>query len=117
MTTTATFTPGPWTYKPCTIGHPDNLRNRVVKCDGYNIARVFSEDSTLAGMTSIAPPEAVAEANARLIAAAPDLLAACRAALEVIPGLEVRSWPPGHAMKRDAIGLLTAAINAATGEQ
>jgi hypothetical protein len=38
------------------------------------------------------------------------LRAACEAALEVLPGLEVRSWPPGHEMKRKAIQRLSAAL-------
>ena len=82
MTTTATHTPGPWTYRPCTIGHPNNRRNPIVSSEGNYIARVCSQESTLPGMTSRAPDAATAEANARLIAAAPALLVACRAALE-----------------------------------
>jgi hypothetical protein len=45
---------------------------------GQNIARVFSEDSTLPGLTSLAPIVAEAVANAVLIGAAPGLLAECK---------------------------------------
>jgi pyridoxine 5'-phosphate synthase PdxJ len=38
---------------------------------------------------------------------------ACKAALEVLPGLEVRSWPPGHEMKRKAIQQLQTALGEA----
>lgn len=51
--------------------------------------------------------------DAALIAAAPRLLAAAEAALSVIPGLEVRSWPPGFEMKETALRLLREAIAAA----
>lgn len=83
-TTKAAFTPGPWTFKRCEIGSPDNARNPMVRCssrthDGRDIAyiaRLSCEESTIPGMTSLAPSLLEAEANARLIAAAPDLLAA-----------------------------------------
>jgi hypothetical protein len=38
------------------------------------------------------------------------LRAACKAAVDVLPGLEVRSWPPGHEMKRKAIQQLQTAL-------
>ena len=77
MTSTkATHTPGPWRYHKLTIGHPDNAHNPVVEAPGHYIARLFSADSTLPGMTSRAPVAKEAEANAYLIAAAPRLLAA-----------------------------------------
>ena len=38
------------------------------------------------------------------------LRAACESALAYIPGSEVRSWPPGFALKKQAIEQLTAAI-------
>lgn len=49
-------------------------------------------------------------ADTFLIAAAPDLLAACVAALEVLPCLEVRNWPPGWALKDEALRKLKSAI-------
>lgn len=39
------------------------------------------------------------------------LEAALKACLDVLPGLEVRSWPPGHEMKRKAIELARKALN------
>lgn len=55
-------TPGPWEYAP-TAGHETHGQS-VVYNDGLSIAIVYD-----------------GEANARLIAAAPDLLQACKAAV------------------------------------
>ena len=109
MTTTATHTPGPWTYRPCTIGHPNNRRNPIVSSEGNYIARVCSQESTLPGMTSRAPDAATAEANARLIAAAPALLAACRAALTALQLADQDVYDEGKTCAQ-----LTAAIEQAT---
>lgn len=69
-------TPGKWTYSRINIGHPDNAKNPIVSSPSNYIARLFSSESTLMGMTSRGPSLEEAEANARLIAAAPELLAA-----------------------------------------
>jgi hypothetical protein len=56
------------------------------------------------------------EANARLIAAAPDLVAACKAALEdseMIPGRVY--YGPGLELTGATIDLLKAAVSKATG--
>jgi hypothetical protein len=67
-------TPGPWTFSVCEIGHENNRLNHVVgsECGNY-IARLFSEQSTLPGMTSLGPDNDTAIANAKLIAAAPEM--------------------------------------------
>lgn len=39
--------------------------------------------------------------DARLIAAAPEMLEALEAAFQLIPSLSVVQWPPGHALKRE----------------
>lgn len=109
-------TPGPW--------HLETVKTQVGSChkigpfpsgSGFvgkqNHACVYSDGN---GVGDKSPVAIELAANARLIAAAPDLLAACQAALAVLPGLEVRSWPPGHAMKKDAIEKLKAAIEKAT---
>ena len=78
-------TPGPWHYDIVTIGHPDNRINPCIS-SGHSdpsrasfIARIAWEGSTVPGMTSLAPATfEEAQANARLIAAAPDLLAALK---------------------------------------
>ena len=67
-------TPGPWSYKPVNIGHPDNAINPMVSSDsGLFIARIGWQGSTVPYMSSLTPETFdEAEANARLIAAAPD---------------------------------------------
>lgn len=77
-------TAGPWSYEKCTLGHPSNSRNPIVEFNGGHIARLFSPDSTLTGLTSLAPPIEEVEANARLIACAPELLSACEKAMELV---------------------------------
>ena len=54
-------------------------------------------------------------ANARLIAAAPDLLEALEACLAFIPCSTIRSWPPGFALKDKALALTRAALAKAKG--
>lgn len=77
--TKGTHTPGPWKYERITIGHPDNWRNPIVTAPGNYIARLFCAESTVAGMTADGLTTLdEAEANAALIAAAPDLLEACQ---------------------------------------
>lgn len=54
--------------------------------------------------------ETVCKVADRLQVERDSLLAAAKAAVAVLPGLEVHSWPPGHRMKADALELLRAAI-------
>lgn len=93
----STHTPGPW-RKP--LAKEDYAGACVVRDDGYIVAdcNVFGGDG--------APSAQECEANARLIRAAPDLLAACKSALERIDGMN------------EAMGVvdeLRAAIAKATG--
>lgn len=57
--------------------------------------------------------EKIGEANARLIAAAPDLLAACQAALPILTAYIPPENFDGHAAK--ALAAVTAAVSKATG--
>ncbi len=66
------FTPGPWIVTDATTGH--DLPHRWI-ADCYQLSIVTQESGNI-------PNHEQAEANARLIAAAPELLAACKAALE-----------------------------------
>ena len=76
-------TPGPWSYQKCTLGDPSNAHNPIVESDGQYIARLFAPMAR-AGCTSRSPTtQQEAEANAHLIAAAPDLLAALESLREV----------------------------------
>jgi hypothetical protein len=93
-------TPGPWKNKTTYLGHENNRRNIIIGVEGCtnNIARVFSPDATLAGMTSQAPESrAEAEANARIIEVAPDMLTA----------LEARSRA-GHKVERHVAGAISS---------
>lgn len=64
-------TPGPWAIDPPMKPNCLSIREGA---DGYLIATVWKDDSP-----------ALMEADAHLICAAPDLLAACRAALDELP--------------------------------
>ena len=70
-----THTPGPWEPHRGVIGGGNSLR--VCKPDATKSRGCFS----VAEAETIGIPRRQAEANARLIAAAPDLLAACKSAL------------------------------------
>lgn len=59
---TTSFTPGPWHTGPHYTSDVESREGRICSCDPFMSPR--------------------AEANVRLIAAAPDLLAACKRALE-----------------------------------
>lgn len=65
-------TPGPWTFD-------ENNGNPLVKHKWGYVARVFSADSTIQGCSSLGPQADIAIANARLLSAAPDMLAALKA--------------------------------------
>lgn len=46
-----------------------------------------------------------------------NLIIACEAALKVLPGLEVRSWPRGHGLKADALKKVSFALASARGSR
>lgn len=80
---TTQHTPGPWSYQG--IGPVFDVTaqaGRTAKYIGHFIARL---PATIAGFEPI--PEDAREANARLIAAAPDLLAAAELSLRNIESL------------------------------
>jgi len=72
----AKHTPGPWSTEGADncnyMAEPDHASHRIVG-DGWTIAMVLCDVGELA---------AASEPNARLMAAAPDLLAACKAVLD-----------------------------------
>lgn len=89
------FTPGPWLHK-------FNAREyeRAVYAGHYQIAAVY-------GTRDSASPADEAKANARLIAAAPDMLAALRHAADFIATCQREGCPAGPvavpSIIRDAI--------------
>lgn len=85
-------TPGPWNYN-------EGTRDVIVSKNGYN-------DVLIAQLYKIGSQH---EANARLIAAAPELLEACKAALEVLI-LTTPKSDKATSHKCAAITLVTIAI-------
>lgn len=101
---TAKHTPGPWMAHPyssvagCPISaQPDRAKNTIIIAAARSAA---AED--------LAAFRAEIEANARLIAAAPDMLAALERIADPAPG--VKRLPPW------AVGIARAAIAKARGE-
>lgn len=93
----ANHTPGPWTLE--LNNHPDEIGddNYSLFCNGYEFGK-YNDESLACGFDATTP-----SANARLIAAAPDLLAACQEALVCLPdGMD------------DLVAQLNAAIKLAT---
>lgn len=89
----ATHTPGPWMVAPCSDG--DEIRNVVAdyseRIDGgltIRVARWIAElDASLDFDSDVERQLAEMDANARLIAAAPDLLDALKAMVASYDGL------------------------------
>jgi len=89
-------TPGPWAYDKCEIDGRYSI---------YHMGPI-----AYCGDTTFEPGDG--EANARLIAAAPDLLAACEAAMAWIA--DPASFPADHV--DDVANALSRAIVAARGK-
>lgn len=98
MSDKATHTPGPWLAAEDEVGTNPDI---CIEAIGYGI---------IADVGGGLPH--VRRANARLIAAAPDLLAACEAALHdseyMEPGKVYHG--PGHELTRETKAMLRAAI-------
>lgn len=106
-------TPGPWEV------HADNReRDGLWELVGYNIESEYGE---IVGCEGIDPWKDNAESNARLIAAAPDLIKAAEfALLNLMRNLhseEVCGQPFMGDDEHEAIAILRAAIAKAKGEQ
>jgi hypothetical protein len=104
----AEHTPGPWR----TYGPDSQDANWIIAYDGQEI--YVSEIAKIPATWNHILDERKA-ANARLIAAAPDLLAACEAALEPLMTYHPRI-PELDRQVKDARGKLLAAIAKAKGE-
>lgn len=95
----ASFTPGPWAY--------DGRVTRTIYAarDGFTEAPTICDVlDTTEGLEGSCRQ---ADANGRLIAAAPDLLAACEAMIEAVDG--------SHAQVMFAIGVMKRAVAKAKG--
>jgi len=95
-------TPGPWSYEDNPYGH-----DAIYGADGRLIAHVFGDD-------------AQAQADARLIAAAPELLEAAQMVIAWYEAEDDHSKADFYErmqMCRDSESALRAAIAKATGEQ
>lgn len=99
----AKFTPGPWECRRAVLGLSGDYGIKAPNCENI-LAEVFSEFRTKG-----VDDQTAALANARLIAAAPELLGACRA---VLNWYEVDSSEFNREM---AIAAVRAAIAKATG--
>ena len=87
-------TPGPWKQSGLISAGVKGETSIVIDAKGFHIARLFTPNGPF-GCNSLAPGFKTTEANGFLIAAAPELLAACQEALTQINlGIHV-AWDPG----------------------
>ena len=93
------FTQGPWAYSTSDEGWTFS----IYQADDAGFTPESSDVATLFAHTVQCDPKDIQEANARLIAAAPDLLKACKAVAN-------------SGMRNAAYDACVAAIAAATGE-
>lgn len=109
MSTNTSHTPGPWKVKRQFI-HGREIVPRIVCAPDDD--RQCGWIADLIGAPYLGHHSTLA--NARLIAAAPDLLEACKAALAVLDGSAKDDVEPG-APSGAAMNLIAAAIEKATG--
>lgn len=101
----AKHTPGPWTFEHVSQDVVD------IKSDGPKWKAVATIKANKLGAGEVGADEL--SSNARLIAAAPDLLAACEKAADAFDALaEVNNLPSGW--KRSVVDPIRAAIAKAT---
>lgn len=84
-------TPSPWRIERRETGTHKYCQRSIVLASGLEIAELHYSDSSYLGDPSADEQKAIQLANAKLIAASPDLLAACkmaRRACEAEPGNE-----------------------------
>ena len=102
-------TPGPWAFSQSE--QFGRVSFYVSQADGAPYTPDYSDVATLVAETVSGERRSIQEANARLIAAAPELLDACKAAMQCIGELS-----PTQA-RVEVAQMLTAVISKATGEQ
>ena len=104
----ATFTPGPWDYSEVIRGRDQYYRQ--IRAD-FKIAEVHACHSGVAGTKK---GKAEDEANARLIAAAPDLLAQCKEFEKCLTHL-INSGDSGADLERDKLREVLAKVDGGEG--
>jgi len=104
----ATFTPGPWHYSEVIRGRDQYYRQ--IRAD-FKIAEVHACHSGVAGTKK---GRAEDEANARLIAAAPELLEQCREFEKCLTHL-INSGDSGADLERDKLREVLAKVEGGEG--
>ena len=104
----ATFTPGPWHYSEVIRGRDQYYRQ--IRAD-FKIAEVHACHS---GVTGTKKGRAEDEANARLIAAAPELLEQCKLFEKVLTHL-INSGDSGADLERDKLREVLAKVEGGEG--
>jgi|14BtaG_2_1085337.scaffolds.fasta_scaffold35810_3 hypothetical protein len=104
----ATHTPGPWHYSEVIRGRDQYYRQ--IRAD-FKIAEVHACHSGVAGTKK---GKAEDEANARLIAAAPDLLAQCKEFEKCLTHL-INSGDSGADLERDKLREVLAKVEGGEG--
>lgn len=112
MTTETKHTPGPWTFSKSDIF--GDIRYYIAQADNAKYTPHYSDVATLIAETVSTEREAIQEANARLIAAAPELLAALKAMVALDE--EEHQRGPGDIDICKEVQDAYAAIAKATGE-
>jgi hypothetical protein len=106
-------TPGPWTFSKSDMF--GDLRFYVAQSDAAPYTPNFSDVATLIAETVPSERQYIQEANARLIAAAPELLEALHT-LVLVVGLTAFKYEGQRAVLQESVNLARAAITKATGE-
>ena len=104
-------TPGPWQssgWTPAGWGDANDKQSVLIFGLGVRIARMYSHNGP-PGCNSLAPHDPEVQANARLIAAAPELLAALEGLTHRIASEELRGLVLGPKM-REALAEARAVI-------
>jgi len=104
----ATFTPGPWHYSEVIRGRDQYYRQ--IRAD-FKIAEVHACHSGVAGTKK---GRAEDEANARLIAAAPELLEQCKLFEKCLTHL-INSGDSGADLERDKLREILAKVEGGEG--
>lgn len=108
-----THTPGPWFAEQQLHEHTGESLGWIINFDGGRIG--WSSYATAKPYERESAPHPIGGANARLIAAAPELLEACQYAGEVIESLDGISRNNAEQLLAESLDKLHAAIAKATG--